>query len=115
MIDVICLALEDIKAPNYVLAFVTLLLIFVIGDRFIEYTYKYKLVALRQNERLEIIKYYREHPEVEEVWMPRFPVYTIHGGDIEEGDTYHFETFKEFYNLPQSADKIIFYFMEDEQ
>ncbi len=115
MIVVICLALEDIKAPNYVLVFVTLLSIFVIGDRFIEYTYKYKLVALRQNERLEIIKYYREHPEVEEVWIPRFPVYTIHGGDIEEGDTYHFETFKEFYNLPQSADKIIFYFMEDEQ
>ena len=84
------------------------------ADRTGEYLYKYKLVGLRQNERLEVIKYYQDHPEVEEVWIPRFPIYTIHSGDVEIGDTYHFETFKEYYKLPQDADKIIFYYVEEQ-
>lgn len=82
----------------------------IIIDRTNEYLYKYRLVGLKQNERLEIIKYYKDHPEVEEAWIPRFPIYTIHGADIEKGDTYHFETFKEYYKLPQSRDKIYFYY-----
>ncbi len=89
-----------------------ILFIIIVGDRTHEYVYKYRLVGLKQQERLEIIKYYKDHPEVEEAWIPRFPVYSIHGADIEEGDTYHFETFKEYYGLPQSADKIIFYYEE---
>ena len=71
---------------------------------------KYRLVGIKQNERLEIIKYYQDHPEVEEAWIPRFPIFTVHGADVEIGDTYHFETFKDYYNLPQDADKIIFYY-----
>ena len=90
-----------------------LLLLTIIGDRTIEYITKYKLVGVRQQERLEVIKYYQEHPEDEEAWIPRFPIYSIHGADIEIGDTYHFETFKEYYNLPQDAGKIFFYFVED--
>ena len=89
-----------------------ILFLIIIGDRTHEYIYKYRLVGLKQQERLEIIKYYKDHPEVEEAWIPRFPVYSIHGGDVEIGDTYHFETFKEYYGLPQSADKIIFYYEE---
>ena len=82
----------------------------IIGDRTREYIHKYCLVGIKQNERLEIIKYYQQHPEVEEAWIPRFPIFTVHGADVEIGDTYHFETFKDYYKLPQSADKIIFYY-----
>ena len=91
-----------------------IVLVLIVGDRTHEYLYKYRLVGLKQQERLEIIKYYQGHPEVKEAWIPRFPVYSIHGGDIEEGDTYHFETFKEYFRLPQSADKIIFYYEDSD-
>lgn len=84
-------------------------------ERIEEYLYKYRLVGLAQEERLEIIKYYKDHPEVEEAWIPRFPVLTIHGADVEEGDTYHFETFKEYYELPQDADRIIFYWKDSDE
>lgn len=69
----------------------------------------YKEIGNSQVEREQIIEYYVANPEVEEAWIPRFPANSAHGVDIEIGDTYHFETFKEFYNLPQDADKIIFY------
>ncbi len=91
-----------------------IILVIIVGDRCHEYVYKYRLVGLKQKERLEIIKYYQGHPEVKEAWIPRFPVYSIHGGDVEIGDTYHFETFKEYYKLPQSADKIIFYYEDSD-
>lgn len=98
---------------KYVLICAMIVLSFIILDRTSEYITKYHLVGIRNRERLEVIEYYREHPEDEEAWIPRFPIFSIHGADIEIGDTYHFETFKDYYGLPQSADKIIFYFVED--
>ena len=95
---------------HHVKTILLVLLVLIIGDRTREYIYKYRLVVIKQNERLEIIKYYQDHPEVEEAWIPRFPIFTVHGADVEIGDTYHFETFKDYYNLPQDADKIIFYY-----
>lgn len=95
---------------HHVKTILLVLLVLIIGDRTREYIYKYRLVGIKQNERLEIIKYYQDHPEVEEAWIPRFPIFTVHGADVEIGDTYHFETFKDYYNLPQDADKIIFYY-----
>ena len=114
MIVVMGLILESINLPKALSIMALLICILVIFDRFNEYIFKYRLVGLKQMERLEIIEYYKDHPEVEEAWIPRFPVYTIHGGDIEPGDSYHFETFKEYYQLPQAADKIIFYYEEGE-
>lgn len=112
LILVSTLILEEISF-NYKEAFILLVLLSsIIGDRSKEYLYKYHLVGLREEERQSIYDYYRDHDEVEEAWIPRFPVYTIHGADIEEGDSYHFETFKEYYQLPQDADKIIFFFKE---
>ena len=99
---------------HHIKTIILIVLVLIIADRTREYIYKYRLVGIKQNERLEIIKYYQQHSEVEEAWIPRFPVYTVHGADIEIGDTYHFETFKDYYKLPQSADKIIFYY-EGEQ
>lgn len=73
-----------------------------------DYCYKYYLVGEAQKERLELIKYYQEHPEDEEVWIERFPIYTVHGADIEPDDVYHLETFRDYYNLPQDFNNIIF-------
>lgn len=98
---------------KYVIVIFALMLLAIIGDRSTEYISKYKLVGIRNEERMEVIKYYQEHPEDEEVWIPRFSIYSIHGADVEAGDTYHFETFKEYYKLPQDSDKIVFYFVED--
>lgn len=107
--------INEIEIKNkYLLPIAFLLLLIIIGDRTIEYYEKYKIVGLRQEERLEIINYYQGHPEDEEAWIPRFPIFTIHGADIEPEDTYHLETFKEYYHLPQQASKIIFYFVEEE-
>lgn len=108
------LALSSYYIRRRTLLLAGFILLFAITvDRTMEYLHKYHLVGLRAAERAEVIRYYQEHPEDEEAWIPRFPIYTIHGADIEEGDTYHFETFKDYYQLPQSADKIIFYFVED--
>ena len=113
MIVTMVIVLNSIDINKYLLLGLFLISLFVCVDRFNEYRFKYNLVGLKQNERLEIIKYYQNHPEVEEAWIPRFPIFTVHGGDIEPGDTYHFETFREFYNLPQEADKIFFMYEED--
>ena len=88
-----------------IILFITLM--FIIGDRTKEYIYKYHLVGIRQQERLKRIQYYKDHPEIEEVWIRRFPIYTIHGAD--DGDAYRYETFKVYYGLPQSAENIHFY------
>ena len=74
-----------------------------------DYCYKYYLVGQAQKERLEVIKYYQDHPEDEEVWIERFPIYTVHGADIEPDDTYHLETFRDYYKLPQDYLDIYFY------
>ena len=68
---------------------------------------KYQLVHQTQLIRESEIQYYKEHPK-EEAWICRMPPYSVHGSDVEEGDTYHFDTFKEYYGLNPSQ-KIIFY------
>lgn len=115
LILVSAMLLENININKKALQIVILIgLTAIIIDRTEEYVYKYKLVGLAQQERLEIIEYYKDKPNVEEAWIPRFPTLTVHGADIEDGDTYHFETFKEYYKLPQDADKIIFYWKDSE-
>ncbi len=84
-----------------------IMFMFIVADRSKEYIYKYHLVGIRQEERLKRIQYYKSHPEIDEVWIRRFPIYTIHGAD--DGDAYRYETFKVYYGLPQSAENIHFY------
>ena len=91
-------------------------IIFLLGLLLIIYSktnyYKelYDSIEYAQEQRLIEIKYYIEHPEDEEVWIKRFPENALHSIDIEEGDDYHFRTFKKYYNLPQNAENIVFYF-----
>ncbi|MBR2801303.1 MAG: hypothetical protein IKE21_01760 [Erysipelotrichaceae bacterium] len=108
------LLLDSVDLPKWTALLLLVLFTVIIGDRTHEYLSKYRLVGETYRERTEILQYYREHPEDKEAWIPRFPVFTVHGGDIEPDDTYHLETFKEYYQLPQDADKIIFYFKDSE-
>ena len=75
---------------------------------------KYHLVSIRQEERMEVIKYYQEHPEDKEVYIPRMPIASIHSADIEPEDIYHLEVFKNYYNLPQDKENIKFYYVVEE-
>lgn len=102
--------LEELNINKKCLIGLFVITVLIIGDRTVEFVSKYKLVGEAYEERMQIIEYYKNNPDIEEAWIPRFPIYTIHGADIEEGDTYHFETFKEYYGLPQDANKIIFYY-----
>lgn len=92
---------------------IVIMIIWVVlsGIRIREYYHKYNLVAQINNERLEIIDYYKNHPEEKDIYLPRMPIYSIHSGDIEEGDDYHFETFKAYYGLNEDTN-IIFYWKE---
>lgn len=114
MITVIVIVIDGLDINKYILLLVFLVSLGVNVDRVNEYLYKYKLVGLITNERNAQMDYYRDHPEVEEAWIKRYPIYTIHSADVEPGDDYHFETFKDYYQLPQAADKIFFYFEETE-
>ncbi len=87
---------------------------FILADRTYEYFSKYTQVRKAHEERLEILQYFRENPQVEEAWIPRYPVYTVHSGDVEPEDTYHLKVFKSYYKLPQDAEKIIFYYRDPE-
>ncbi|HCT63566.1 MAG TPA: hypothetical protein DIC19_05650 [Erysipelotrichaceae bacterium] len=70
--------------------------------------YKYQLVNRVHNYRLSEISYYADNPETVDAWIIRYPIYTIHSGDIEEWDIYHQDVFKKYYNL-NSKMKLFFY------
>jgi len=112
LIVVIILINDAFELPKFAKYILPVLMFVILFDRTNEYLTKYTLVGKAQAERLDILQYYRDHPEEKEAWIPRFPIYTVHGADVEIGDSYHFETFKEYYQIPQSADKIIFYYKE---
>ena len=92
---------------------ILMLVVFIslIGLRTREYLIKYNKVSLIENERQQIINYYRGHQNELDIYIPRMPIYTIHGADIEEDDVYHFETFKAYYGLNPDAN-VTFYWKE---
>jgi hypothetical protein len=73
---------------------------------------KYNLVESVHNIRLGQIEYYKDNPKIKDIWLIRYPIYTIHGGDIEVDDSYHMEVFKEYYGLNKDA-VLNFYFPEE--
>lgn len=74
--------------------------------------YKYSLVESVHKTRLGQIQYYKDNPEIKDIWLIRYPIYTIHGGDIEADDLYHMDVFKEYYGLNKAA-VLNFYFPEE--
>lgn len=82
----------------------------VLKDTFNLYN-KYHLVHETDLIRLEQIQYYKDNPNVKEAWLIRYPIFTIHSGDIEEWDSYHMQVFKQYYGLADDV-KLIFYYPE---
>lgn len=75
--------------------------------------YKYNLVEAITNERLAILSDYQIYADQykDGIWLPRYPIFTIHGGDIEIEDTYHMNAFKKYFNIPM--DEIITFYWKD--
>ena len=74
---------------------------------------KYNAVQSITLERMAILADYKIYSDQYEtgIWLPRYPIYTIHGGDIEVGDVYHMNAFKIYFDIPQD-EEIIFYWKE---
>lgn len=91
----------------------TLSIVFLIfsGYRATNILKKYRMVDRVHQDRLVKIQYYLDHPEEKDVWLPRMPIYTVHGADIEVDDTYHMTVFKAYYGL---ADDCVLHFYVEE-
>lgn len=95
---------------DYVVAVILLILSMYLANRTIS---KFQVVEAITHEREAIISDYKTYSEFykDGIWLPRYPIYTIHGGDVEVEDQYHMIAFKEYYAIPQ-AETIIFYWKE---
>lgn len=85
-----------------------LLSLFIIKDAY-SFIAKYQLVHETHLIRLEQIQYYKDNPELNEAWLIRYPIFTLHSGDIEADDTYHMEVFKKYYGLKNELQLIFYY------
>lgn len=103
MIAAVLLYQELELQDGIIMCGISLILGLLIYRSTFDYITKYQQVNAIQQERLSIIQYYIANPDVKEVHIPRMPPYSIHGADIEEGDTYHFDTFKEYYGLAEDT------------
>ncbi len=81
----------------------SLMLLYFIHIKYEDLMAKYHLVDLKDEQRMEIIEYYVDHPEDLNVWIPRMPEGLVHSADIEFGDDYHFEVFKKYYGINEEA------------
>lgn len=110
IVELIVLNNTSTKKTHEIILFV--LLLFLTCNKTIDYIKRYRLVSEANLTRQAEIQYYIDHPDVKEAWITRYPIDTIHSIDIEADDTYHLETFKKYFGLPQDADKIIFYYKD---
>ena len=84
------------------------------GSHLKDYVMIYRTVAAVTAQRASQIAYYQEHPEETEAWLIAYPDQTVHSGNIDPTDTYHLETFKAYYGLPQEME-LHFYWEEDSE
>ena len=97
--------LEIRKSVHFALSIVLILLIGIEAKGLL---YKYQLVDRVHRFRMNEIEYYQDNPKSPEAWLIRYPIYTIHSGDIEDWDTYHMDVFKQYYDLNPNM-KLFFY------
>lgn len=106
------LIFNDYLENKYIKMFMAAFLMLLTINKTRFYINTYREVARINDIRISEISYYKDNPDVEEAWIQRYPLKTIHGADIDPGDSYHFEVFKEYHELPQDTDKIYFYISE---
>lgn len=106
VVGLILLNTLTLKNSKTILSVGFTILIIVYSNQLIT---KYKLVHTTDQIRQEQIAYYKDHPDEKEAWLIRYPIYTIHSGDVEEWDTYHMEVFKSYYGLNQEVHLIFYY------
>lgn len=103
------LIISELDLNKVIKALLVIVLVGIVADRTNEYINKYSLVRKRTIKREEEIVYYQKHPE-EDAGFLRFPIYTIHGIDVDWDDEVHLQAFSVLYDLPQGMDRIYFYY-----
>lgn len=104
LIITIVLLFNELKlSDGNVILVLSLILFIFICQSANDYRLRYDKVRQIQKERLAIIQYYKDNPDIDEIHIPRMPVDSIHSADVEVGDDYHFDTFKMYYGLNPNA------------
>lgn len=67
-------------------------------------------ITLERQAILEDYKVYASQYK-DGIWLPRYPIYSIHGGDIEMEDGFHMEAFKIYHQIPLN-ETLTFYWKE---
>ncbi len=111
LIVLIVCFIEEMDIKLKVSTAVWVILLILNAQFIINYIEKYQLVNVINQERMSQIEYYKDHPEEKEAWIVRMPIMTLHSADVEEWDTYHMDTFKEYYGLNPDM-KVIFYYKD---
>ena len=104
IILLVCYLLAFIKLEKRYSFIVTICLLAMIFGKTREFIFKYRLVAGVERDRLDIIEYYKDHPESDEYWFPAMPIYTIHSGNFDEDDENHRIYFLRYYGLDDTKE-----------
>lgn len=78
----------------------------------LSYQQLYHTIHLVDVKRQSQIEYYRVRPDTKEAYILGYPDQSVHSADVLPGDTYHDETFKEYYYLNPEME-IKFYYLEE--
>lgn len=78
----------------------------------VRYVRMYRLIHLIDIRRQAQLAYYSDHPEDTDAYVMAYPVDWVHSADVVEGDEYHLEFFRYYYELSDEID-IHFYYLED--
>lgn len=102
-----CINLKD--STGKILCIVSFIGICFFGIKYIQlYQLVHKITIKRESE----IAYYVVRPDIEEAYIIGYPDESIHSGNAEPNDTYHMQTFKEYYYLNEDM-TVRFYYLKE--
>lgn len=110
LIAVVAISIQELKS-QWLIRFLAIGLVALTFKSTYSWIVKYQEVSKIDAIRQEQIQYYIDHPNEKEAWLIRYPIYSIHAGDIEPDDTYHMDVFKQYYGLASDV-QLYFYFPE---
>lgn len=113
LLFVIVALADNIEYKKMVSIVISLVLILLTSLNVRTLFIKYQSVENITHERNLILEDYTLYSDQYKsgIWLPRYPIYSIHGGDIEFEDTYHMKAFKTYFNIPQE-ETITFFWKE---